>query len=68
MHHKPPGEPVFFPQLHHNNAVTQHCPAAEQLRRDDVSRTRLQIKIFLTIIKFRKPKKGIVIFLLKCVV
>lgn len=45
-YHKPPGEPLFIPQLHHNNAITQYCPAVEQLRRDDVDRTRLHVKIY----------------------
>lgn len=44
--HKPPGEPLLIPDLRHCNAITQYCPSAEQLRRDDVSRTRLHIKIY----------------------
>lgn len=44
--HRPPGEPLFIPELHHSNAITQHCPAVDQLRRDDVSRTRLHVKFF----------------------
>lgn len=45
-HYKPVGEPIFIPELHHTNAITQQCPADEQLRRDDTNRTRLHIKIF----------------------
>lgn len=45
-YYKPPGEPFFIPELHHTNAITQQCPADEQLRRDDTNRTRLHIKFF----------------------
>ena len=45
-HLRPPGEPILIPELRHDNVVTKHCPVAEQLRRDDVSRTRLNVKVF----------------------
>ena len=45
-HHRPPGESLIFLDLLHSNAVSHHCHATEQLRRDDVNRTRLYIKVF----------------------
>lgn len=45
-HYKAPDEPLLIPELHHTNAITQQCPTAEQLRRDDVNRTQLHVKVF----------------------
>ena len=45
--HRPPGESLLIPELHHSNPITQQCSTPEQLRRDDVNRTRIYVRVLV---------------------
>ena len=44
--HRSPGAPKMIPVLSHTNIVSHQCKPFEELRREDVTRSRLFVKIF----------------------
>ena len=57
-HHRSPGEPLFVPELRHTHAITQQCPREEQLRRDEVARSQLYVKVLFNNQQVSQTKKG----------
>ena len=57
-HHRSPGEPLFVPEFRHTHAITQQCPREEQLRRDEVARSQLYIKVLFNNQDVSQTKKG----------
>ena len=45
--HRLPGESYLIPELHHSNPITQQCPTSEQLRRDDINRTKIYVRVLV---------------------
>ena len=57
-HHRSPGEPLFVPDFRHTHAITQQCPREEQLRREEVERSQLFVRVLFNNQEVSQTKKG----------
>ncbi|KAL5457110.1 hypothetical protein EMCRGX_G034349 [Ephydatia muelleri] len=56
---RPPGEPILVPELQFTHPISQQCPRAEQLRREELSRVRFKVKVVLNGSQVSDTKEGI---------
>ena len=57
-HHRSPGEPLFLPELRHTHAISQQCPREELLRREEVTRSQLFVRVLFNNQDVSQTKKG----------